>query len=125
MSEAVFDSIILVDALRGVEAARSELLRYSQRFISRVTWIEVMVGARPDDGGKTEAFLDHFRLIEVGEDIARQAAALRSQQKNLNANDAIVLASAQTTGRILVTRNTADFPAEMPGIRVPYTLKDM
>ena len=23
---------------------------------------------------------------------------------------------------ILVTRNTRDFPAEMPGIRVPYTL---
>ena len=37
---------------------------------------------------------------------------------------AIVLASAQSTGRILVTRNITDFPAEMPGIRIPYTLKD-
>lgn len=124
MSEAVFDSNILVDALRGMEAARRELLRYSQRYISRVSWIEVMVGAQPDDGGRTEAFLDHFRLIELGEDIARQAATLRSQRAQLAANDAIVLASAQTTGRILVTRNTADFPAEMPGIRVPYTVKD-
>ena len=35
---------------------------------------------------------------------------------------AIILASAQSSGRILVTRNTVDFPAEMPGIRVPYKL---
>ena len=25
-------------------------------------------------------------------------------------------------GRVVVTRNTKDFPAQMPGIRVPYTL---
>jgi predicted nucleic acid-binding protein len=36
--------------------------------------------------------------------------------------DAYVLATAQINGGILVTRNTKDFPAEMPGIRVPYTL---
>ena len=36
--------------------------------------------------------------------------------------DAIILATAQIRGRVLVTRNTRDFPANMPGIRVPYTL---
>jgi predicted nucleic acid-binding protein len=36
--------------------------------------------------------------------------------------DAIILASALTRGRVLITRNTKDFPAEMPGIRIPYTL---
>lgn len=36
--------------------------------------------------------------------------------------DAIILATALTRGRVLVTRNIKDFPAEMPGIRVPYTL---
>jgi predicted nucleic acid-binding protein len=36
--------------------------------------------------------------------------------------DAIILATAQSRGRVLITRNTKDFPAEMPGIRVPYTL---
>lgn len=36
--------------------------------------------------------------------------------------DAIILSTAQIRGRVLVTRNTRDFPAEMPGIRVPYQL---
>ena len=36
--------------------------------------------------------------------------------------DALILATAQIYGAILVTRNTRDFPATMPGIRVPYTL---
>ena len=36
--------------------------------------------------------------------------------------DAMILATAQVNGAILVTRNTTDFPAQMPGIRVPYVL---
>lgn len=122
VSEAVFDSNIVIDALRDVRRAQNELLRYSQRFISRMTWIEVMVGALPDDGARAEAYLDHFRVIELTEEIARQAAVLRSQRKRLKALDAAILATAQVTGRVLVTRNTKDFPAEMPGIRIPYTL---
>ncbi len=122
MTEAVFDSNIVIDALRDVAAAQVELTRYSQRFISRMTWIEVMVGAMPDDTDRAEGYLAHFRVIEVNEDVARLAASLRSQRKRLKAPDAIILASAQTTGRILITRNTKDFPANMPGIRVPYTL---
>jgi len=122
VTEAVFDSNIVIDALRDVREAQSELLRYTQRYISRMTWIEVMVGAMPDDGARAEAYLDHFRIIEVTEDVARQAAVLRSQRLRLKAMDAIILASAQSTGRILVTRNTKDFPAEMPGVRIPYKI---
>ncbi|WP_095012886.1 type II toxin-antitoxin system VapC family toxin [Tsuneonella mangrovi] len=125
MTEAVFDTDILTDALRNVRPAQSELMRYSQRYISRLSWIEVMIQSMPDDSARTESYLDHFRIIEVSEDVARQAATLRSQRRSLKALDAIVLASAQTTGRVLVTRNTADFPAEMPGVRVPYTVKDL
>jgi len=117
----VFDSNILIDALRDVPAAHRELLRYNRRFISRVTWIEVMVGALPDDSVRAEGFLDYFQIIELNEEIGRLAAVLRSQRRSLKALDAIILASAQTTGRILVTRNTKDFPANMPGVRVPYT----
>ena len=38
------------------------------------------------------------------------------------AADAIILATAQVNGAILVTRNSKDFPANMPGIRIPYTV---
>ena len=122
MSEAVLDTNILIDALGDIPAAHAELLRYSERYISRMTWIEVMVGALPDDAVRAEGYLAHFRIIELNEDIARHAAILRAQRRKIKALDAIILASAQKTGRILVTRNTKDFPAEMPGIRVPYVL---
>jgi len=122
MSAAAFDTHILLDALRGVRAAGNELARYGQRYISRVTWIEVLTRALPDDARTAEGFLANFSVVEVSEEIARCAAQLRAQRPALSFENAVILASAQTSGRILVTRNTADFPAEMPGIRVPYTL---
>ena len=36
--------------------------------------------------------------------------------------DGHILGTAQVNGAILITRNTKDFPVEMPGIRIPYTL---
>ncbi len=122
MSEAVFDSSILIDALNDVGSAHAELKRYNRRYISRLTWVEVVTGALPDDGDRAEGFLSYFTIIEVNEEIGRRAALLRSDRKHLKTVDAIILASAQLSGRILITRNTKDFPAAMPGIRIPYTL---
>ncbi|MEH6716307.1 type II toxin-antitoxin system VapC family toxin [Parasphingorhabdus flavimaris] len=122
MSEAVFDSNILIDALNDVGSAHAELKRYDRRYISRLTWVEVVTGALPDDGDRAEGFLSYFTIIEVNEEIGRRAALLRSDRKRLKMVDAIMLASAQLSGRILITRNTKDFPAAMPGIRIPYTL---
>ena len=122
MSEAVFDRDILLDALRGIPGAEGELLRVARRFISRLTWIDLITAALPDDTARIEGFLSCFSVIDLSEDIARRAAMLRGSWQKLDLAEAVVLASAQTSGRILVTRNTRAFPATMPGIRVPYTL---
>lgn len=122
MSEYVLDTVILVDALMGVAQAKRELLARRRHWISRISWTEILAGASPDDEGEAEDFLRYFSVIEVSEEIGRRAALIRSQQKSITLPDAIIWASAQTTGRILVTRNTRNFPAKMPGIRVPYTL---
>lgn len=122
MSEAVFDRDILLDALRGFPGAEGELLRVARRFISRLTWIDLITAALPDDTVRIEGFLSCFSVIDLSEDIARRAAMLRGSWQKLDLAEAVVLASAQTSGRILVTRNTHAFPATMPGIRVPYTL---
>ena len=63
-----------------------------------------------------------FSIDEVDEEIASHAASLRRERRDLGLLDATVLATALTRGRVLVTRNTKDFPAQMPGIRVPYKL---
>ena len=122
MSEAVFDTNILIDALNGVGNPAAEFERFAVRSISRLTWVEVLTGAFPDDVDRAEGFLSFFTVIEVDEEIGRRAAMLRADRsgRRLLLTDAVILASAQVRRRILVTRNTKDFPANMPGIRNPY-----
>lgn len=123
MSERFFDTNIVIDMLHNRPPAWAELRNVKRAWISRMTWIEVLSGVPDDAATETEEFLRLFAMSEIDEEIARRAAALRHQRKSLTSPDAIILASAQVTGRILVTRNTKDFPAEMPGIRMPYKIE--
>ena len=126
MSGFTFDSNIIIDALAGLEAARAEIDRAtdfgSRAWISRVVWIEVMSKGEGDGLRRAETLLSGFGIDEVDAEIGRRAAALRRERGRLKALDAIILATAQTRGRVLITRNTKDFPASLPGIRVPYPL---
>lgn len=126
MSGFSFDLNVVIDALAGYDPARAEIDRAtdfgSRAWISRIVWIEVMSKGEGEGLRRAEIFLSGFGIDEVDAEIARRAAALRRERARLNPMDAIVLATAQTRGRVLVTRNTKDFPAEMPGIRVPYIL---
>ncbi len=123
MTEALFDTGILLDALRGHPAAQGELEQCKRRYVSRVSWIEIMAQALPDDGDRIERFLRHFNVVELTDEIARRGALLMSQRRAFPLSAAIVLASAQLSGRILVTRNAQIFPANMLGIRIPYKLQ--
>ncbi len=120
------DANILIDALIGHRPAQVEMGRIvetgSRMWISRMAWIEAL--SKGDDIVVREAvrFLSRFGLDEIDEEISMRAAALRRQRAGLKSPDAIILATAQARGRVLITRNTRDFPATMPGIRVPYTL---
>jgi predicted nucleic acid-binding protein len=122
MSALSFDSNILIDALNGEAAAHAEIARATQRWISRITWIEVLSKIREGTMPVVLRFLEGFAIDELDAGIASRAASLRRDRPRLKIADAIILASAQAHGRVLVTRNTKDFPAGMPGIRVPYTV---
>ncbi|BBF71182.1 MULTISPECIES: PIN domain-containing protein [Sphingomonadaceae] len=126
MSGFSFDSNIIIDALAGFAPARMEIDRatdYGARaWISRAVWIEVMSKGSGDGLWRAETLLSGFGVDEIDAEVGKRAAALRRERGRLKAMDAIILATAQLRGRVLVTRNTKDFPAEMPGIRVPYTL---
>ena len=118
---ALFDSNILIDYLNGVAAAKTELARYQTPAISVISWIEVLVGASPKAESATRRFLSNFEKIEVTDAISEKAVAFRREMK-LHIPDAIILATAQTENLLLVTRNSKDFGAASPGIRVPYRL---
>lgn len=124
MSGFSFDSNIIIDALRGFEEARHELERARVRggrlWISRVVWIEVMSKGSGESLRRAEKFLEAFGVDEIDGEIGARAASLRRERPRLKSMDAIILATALTRGRVLVTRNTKDFPATTPGVRVPY-----
>ncbi len=123
MVKALFDTNILIDYLRGIDQAREEIARYEDGAISVVTWMEVLVGASEGDEAPTHAFLGSFTLVGLDEAIAEGAVRLRKVH-GLKLPDAIVWASAQVDGRLLVTRNTKDFPASDPGVRSPYSVQE-
>ena len=62
---AVFDTNIVIDALNGVAEADLEYERYEQVLISRITWIEVLVGAEGDDTQLRHFLETHFEIIPL------------------------------------------------------------
>lgn len=117
----LFDTCILIDYLNGIPAARDELALYREKHISVITWMEILVGATPDNEAGTREFLGRFRLVEIDPRIREEAVVLRRVHR-LKLPDAAIWASARIIDASLVTRNTKDFSESMPGIRIPYRL---
>ena len=126
MSGYSLDANILIDTLMEHDPARREITRIAESgarmWVSRMAWIEVL--SKGNDAVVRDAmlFLSRFGLDEIDDEISQRAAALRRERPRLKTPDAVILATAQIRGRVLITRNIKDFPAEMPGIRIPYTL---
>ena len=121
MVKALFDTNILIDYLNGAAAARTELARYTGPCISIITWMEVMIGADARVAAATESFLGGFAVVALDDAVARRAVELRKAHR-IKLPDAVVWASAQVGGMLLVTRNATYFPTGDPGVRMPYRL---
>ena len=118
--KALLDTNILIDYLNGVEEARQEFDRHRERYISLVTWMEVLAGARGEEEEDIiEMFLRDFQVVEVTRRAAREAVTIR-RARRIKLPDAVIWGTARVESALLVTRNTKDFPANEPGIRVPY-----
>lgn len=117
--KVLFDTNILIDYLNGVVDSKLEIDRHSDRAISVITWMEVMVGTNRLTVDATRGFLNEFRLVPIDEAVAECAVELR-QAHRIKLPDAIVWASARVNDRLFVTRNIKDFPPTEPGVRVPY-----
>ncbi len=119
---ALIDTNILIDYLAGIEAARDELSRHHDPAISAITWMEAMVGAEDDrETARLRWFLSGFTRVPIDDDVSELAVAIRREHR-IRLPDAIIWASARRIGGVLVTRNTKDFPADDPGVRVPYSI---
>ena len=121
MVSALFDTNILVDYLNGIDPARSELDRYSDKAISVITWMEVMVGTTPETEGIVRGFLRGFENLHIEGRVSDMAVCLRKKHR-IKLPDAIVWATALVNKRLLVTRDAKDFFSDDPGIRIPYQI---
>lgn len=117
--KAVVDTNILIDFLTGSLKARRELESFDEIYISLVSWMEVLASATDEEEPEIREFLRRFRVHDVDQGVAERAVDIRRREK-IRLPDAIIWATAQHLGMMLVTRNTRDFPAKHPGIRVPY-----
>lgn len=117
--KAVFDTNILIDYLNGIVEAKDEIARWEQPLISLITWMEVLVGAQPGEEAELKRFLRRFVRIDLDDVVAERAVVLR-RSRRIKLPDAIVWATAINQSALLVTRNTKDFSATEPGVRVPY-----
>ena len=104
MGLTVFDASVLIAFTEpghvhhadAVSAVRTAMKPGEQRFLSAVTFAELMVGAlRADVGDHLRALLRDLRvsIVTVDEGLASRAAAVRTRTR-LNLPDAFVLATA-------------------------------
>lgn len=83
--------------------------------------MEVSVGATHENDAAIRAWLHSFDVIALDGSVANRAVEIR-RQRRIRLPYAIVWASTQVNSLLLVSRNTKDFPADEPGVRVLYNL---
>lgn len=128
MIAALFDTNIIIDYLDGRDEALNELSHYEDTAISLVTWIEVMAGIPPRLRPQIEAVMRDASLfiLPVSDAVAIETAAIRFDalhelpKRRLKLPDAIIQATANLSGRLLITRNIGDFIGV--AVRVPYEI---
>jgi len=122
---ALVDTSILVDYLRGEDAAAG--LLESERaaadlHASEITRLEVLAGMQPAEEVSTRSLLSILVWHPVDAEVAEQAGALGRWLPSHHAIDGADLAIAATTmllGARLLTLNVRHFPM-FPDLRAPY-----
>jgi predicted nucleic acid-binding protein len=62
-----------------------------------------------------------FDVLPISIEVSTEAVAIRKENR-IKLPDAIIWATARLEDRVLVTRNKKVFPADHPGVRIPYSV---
>lgn len=126
MALVLFDTNILVDALKNYPEALDEIAHWDEPAISAITWMEIYAGAKPEEMSAIDIFIRGvgFEVIHTDDEIARGAAQIRGDSirkgPKIALPDAIIMATAQVRNLTIITRNKRDFRGT--NVRVPYEL---
>lgn len=121
MERSLIDTNIVIDYLRGVPQARALVEQDPAPAISIITFMEVLVGAEPEQMATLRLFLAAFEQIVLDDAVAEEAITLRRTYR-LKLPDAIIWASARISGRRLITRDVDLARLAPRQIEVPYQL---
>ncbi len=120
----LLDSVILIDHLRGVEAATIWLgrLRDGEAVLSAITRAEVLSGGTEAEAAAALALCDEFDCLPLTGNDATSAAALR-RQHGWKLPDAFQAAVALRSDLKLVTRDRRGFGGKKHSfVLIPYKL---
>lgn len=120
----VLDTTVLIDVLRGVDAAVHFLDSVPEpATCSEVNRIEVVKGLRSHERTAAEHLFGVLSWVSVDETIARRAGELgRTHRRThglIDAADLAIAATAQVLGLPLATANVRHFPM-FEGLDPPY-----
>lgn len=123
---AIVDTSIIIDVLRGVEAAKDLLvaeMRAERLHASEITRLEVLAGMRPNEEHATRLLLGTLVWHPVDEPTAERAGALGRQwlpsHRGIDGADLAIAATADLLTARLLTRNVRHFPM-IDGLDSPY-----
>lgn len=120
----LIDTDVLINYLRGYVDAVTYIESLTDPFlISSITVAELYSGVR--DGAERTAldiFISAFEVVAVDEAIALKGGLYRrdyGKSHNVGLADALIAATAETKGAVLVTLNRKHFPM-LANVNVPY-----
>ncbi|MCV2357497.1 PIN domain-containing protein [Paucibacter sp. TC2R-5] len=117
---ALIDTALLIDYLRGEPRAAAALDICKHRSISVVTWLEVMSCCPPDLQEATRGFLRSFERLSISEAIADEALKLAQEHAGLGQERALTWATASINQLMFVTTEAIAGMQSGRNVTVPY-----
>ena len=120
----VLDTSVLIDHLRGSDAAAEYLVSLDSRpTCSEITRIEIIQGLRSAERRAADRLFDLIAWAPVSETVARRAGELgrrwRRSHPGVGVADLAIAATAEDLDAGLATRNVKHFPM-FEGLEAPY-----
>ena len=124
MKPILVDTDVLIDYLRGHQSA-VDLITGTDRIvmISSLSIAELYAGVKGDDEAKTlNDFIETLEVVPVTAALAKTAGSYRKKylkSHNFGLADAVIAATVQQQGAVLMTLNVKHFPM-LEGVRPAY-----
>jgi len=117
---ALVDTGVLLDYLRGDRRAAAALEACAHRSLSVVTWLEVMAQCPPEVLEPTRAFLRSFERLSISEAVADEALRLALERPGIEMTHALTWATARVNQLSFVTSTPSGPVDATERLVVPY-----